>query len=209
MVATLANFNGALNRDISSAVGLSAWASPGFVCVTDATTQTELYWDPFRVEAGASTGAGVIRPIIVPHAYYYLNVACGWNSNIAPTTAPVIRVYGALPRRQTQQQAMPRDISTEWADLEINDTQGHWWVPLVEEGATSVSKTLDTSTAMGIRDEDGGERFYCGLTTPIYLAGTRKVIVTIETAAVSGNIGSSESTAQTTEEVCIWGWFSG
>jgi hypothetical protein len=214
-------FHGGLNRDINHAVGFSAWASPGIIFNEDATAVQSYHFDPVSVLAGTGTNTGEVRPVVVPCAYYYLNLAVGWTgTSVTTCTSPVVRVYGLLPREQKQARAYPNDISgPDYPDFKT-ETQGapSWWVPLVPEGAVTPNITLASVTSM--RVTLAGKHWFTGLSTSLYLAGVRQLLVTVKTASVvteHGEAGnSSESSASqdslesaTTEGACIWGWMSG
>jgi hypothetical protein len=166
---------------------------------TDATQATDLPKDPYSQVTGAAgaTHAGNIRPVAVPSAYYYLNLCLCWTDAASGTAiggGPTVWVHGKLPRAQAQR-AFPHDDSiTDAADL----SPGNIWVPLGPEGA--VSGTAITPNT-GIDTEILSDSKYLVITRPIpmYLAGTRQIVVTIATGATLG----------TNSAAFIGGWFSG
>jgi hypothetical protein len=214
MVVPLSLFQGALNRDISHAVGLSAWASPGIVFNTNAF-QTQTVLDPLRILAGDETNGDHVRPVVVPSAYYYLNVGLGFSgwTNVQLNVDPVIRVFGLLPREQKPARAYPQDVSSaQFPDLSGTSSGGQWWVPLTTEGATSPNITLTGDLACTLTVS--GKRLHTCITTPLYLAGVRRIMVCVTTAAgVHEGAGSSSSGTSGEEEASleslIYGWFSG
>ena len=198
-------FRGSLNRDISHAVGMSSYASPFFVLHDDATDATLLPKDPIsQVDGTAGAGdADNIRPVVVPNAYYYLNLCLGWTTDDLGTTygtAPTVYVYGLLPREQKQDRAYPQDDTlTNAPDLAGDNAGGRFWVPLLPEGGASGSAiTLNSGSDMELLY--GGDYMCISKPISIYLAGVRRIICTVATAgAGDGNVDSS----------FVGGWFSG
>ena len=201
-------FRGTRNQDISHAVGMSAYASPFFVLHDDATDATVKPLDPISQmdSTAGATDADNIRQVVVPNAYYYLNLCLGWTSDnigAAITTPPTVYVFGLLPREQRQDRAYPEDdlaAATNVPTLEGDNAGGRFWVPLLPEGGASGSPItlnggLDMEVLVGTD--------VMGLSKPIsiYLAGTRRIMCTVGATAAGGD-GNVDS-------IFIGGWLSG
>jgi hypothetical protein len=206
-------FRGTLNRDISHAVGLSSWASPGMVFNTNAF-ETQTILDPLRILAGDETNGDHCVPVVVPAAYYYLNIGLafsGWT-NVQINTDPVVRVFGLLPREHKPARLYPQDVSSQYPDISGTSEGGQWWVPLTTEAADAPAITLTGD--LGCTVTVSNKRLHTCITKPVYLAGVRRVMVCVTTAAgVHEGAGSSSSGTSDEEnanlEACIYGWFSG
>jgi hypothetical protein len=193
------------------AVGLSSYGSPGIVFNTDAEQVQDYPLDPYRILAGDDTYGGNVRPVVVPNSYFYLNLFMAGSSRVAEsviTTGATVRVFGLLPREQKQDRAYPHDVSsTAFPDLSAIASGGNWWVPLLPEGATSGSGT----TLNAGEDMVGkyGSR-YIIQSAPIswYLAGTRRILVTVSSAGAV-DVASSSTTTEGEQLACVAGYFSG
>ena len=210
MPAPLPIFRGAHNMDISACMGLAAFSSPGIVYNTDALQVQDYPLDPYQILDGSDTYGANVRPIVVPNKYYYLNLFVAWTATTGDCwlpTAPAVHVFGLLPREQKQDVAYPHQADAAFPDLSGDNTGGNWWVPLLPEGGTSGAPTTMASG----KDMSGllsGEFLNCAISTPFYMAGTRRLMVTIATAgAVDESSSSSEGSGAT--KAIIAGWMSG
>lgn len=212
MAAPLPLFRGGRNQDISLSHGMSSYASPGIVFNTNAEQAQASPTDPYGIVNGVDAQAGNVRPVVVPNLYYYLNLGVAATSGVPYASfpiAPVVRVYGLLPREQKQDRAYPQDANSAFPDIAGDSTGGNWWVPLLPEGGASGAGTtlLSGVDMVGLA---GSTYLTTTATIPFYLAGTRRILVLVETAADYAASSSSQSSlGEGTFAAVIYGWFSG
>ena len=169
---------------------LVARVGPTLVLNSDTLTATTNYNNPFLVLAGghASHAKAYLWP--TPIGCMYLDLFHEWKGTLG--TLPVVRVYGEVPQPMKGSRFFPADVSSSnFYDPHANGYED--WIPLGDMRNGNWQITLGSATTPIALTNGTSNR---SVPFSVNVRGTRKILVTVETAAdtidaglIAGNFG--------------------
>jgi hypothetical protein len=184
-----------------NALGLSysSLGSTAFVLNANTGVVTEPANDPWAVVNADAAGHGNCRIITTGRRFAYLHLMHAWttrntssstlDSTALVTTDPIVRVYGRIPNRNNpnQQPIWPSDDSPKFRELLLTDGM---WRPLLLPDAASALIPLDSGSDEAAHYSVGGNDFWIGLPSTLFICGCDAVLCTVDDAAVFNETGA-------------------